>query len=261
MLEDLVETEYFELELPLTAAEVSNIFHYHRGQDKYWKMSNKPLRVLQEGKIVAEYSSWSDIQRHSTVKNVIAKNSSGYPWFPTLLMHRNGLFKLYSKKFEVTEKGTIPVVGFVDTPSAQKETTAVKIGNIGEMAIEKFYGATRSDDWYDSEKDGMIGELTYELKTIQLNQREQGFWIDESQWKKLDGVDLLFFIKVPHKETDLAVAYLCSNHKTCYNHVYNNKGNKLRNYPLTNCLRQFIMDPEQSKKIYDNSKDISTWRK
>jgi hypothetical protein len=264
MLQDLIETQYFELELPLAAGEVSNIFHYHRDQEKYWKMSNKPLRVSQSGNVIADFSRWSDIVKNSKVKEVINKNSSNYTWFPTYIMHHRELFKLYDSKFAKTDQGMIPVTILNSTESPVKpvrdETAAISIGEIGEQAVASHFNAQRSEDWYDSEKDGMVGDLTYEVKTFQLNNKYQGFLVEPSQWQKLDGVDMIFFVRVPDKENDLSQAYLVINHKTGYHHEYV-KDKKLRCYPLTNCLKQFTMDPEQSKTIFEMSKKISTWRK
>lgn len=268
MLETLIETQYFELELPLEAGEVSNIFHYHRDQEKYWKMSNKPLRALREGKIVADFSKWSDIAKDSKVKYVIDKNSDKYTWFPTFIMSKKNLFKLYDARFAKTDQGMIAVVKINEEPSAiqivtpetRDDTAAVSMGEIGEEAVATHFNAQRSEDWYDSEKDGMIGDLTYEVKTFQSNKRYKGFLVEQSQWQKLDGVDMLFFVRVPDKEEDLAKAYLMINHKTCYHHEYV-KDTKLRCYPLTNCLYQFTINKDKSSKILALSKEISTRRK
>jgi hypothetical protein len=269
MLQDLIETQYFELELPLAAGEVSNIFHYHRDQEKYWKMSNKPLRALREGKIVADFSKWSDIVKDSKVKYVIDKNSDKYTWFPTFIMHKKNLFKLYDSRFAKTDQGMIAVVQINEKPSTihpivivetLDDTEAVSIGKIGEEAVATHFNVDRSEDWYDSEKDGMIGELTYEVKTFQLNHRYEGFLVQQSQWQKLDGVDMLLFVRVPDKENDLAKAYLVINHKTCYHHEYV-KDKRLRCYPLTNCLYQFTIDKDKSANMLEMSKKISTWRK
>jgi hypothetical protein len=255
MLEDLIETQYFQLELPLSAGEVSNVFHYHRDQEKYWKMSNKPLRVYQKEKIVAEFSPWSDIVKDGTVKGVINKNSDGYAWFPTFLMHKRGLFKLYDSKFAYTDRGTIPTVGLEKEP----ENKAVTIGDIGEQEIAKYYNGQRGE-WFDPKKDGIISELTYEVKTFQLNRKHQGFLVEQSQWGKLDGVDMLFFVQVPDRDEDQARAFLAINHKMGYHYVYENN-QKLRCYPLTNCLFQFIIDKDKSKIMLEKSKQISKWRK
>ena len=41
------------------------------------------------------------------------------------------------------------------------ETSTVKVGDIGEQLVEEFFPkAERTDDWFDSEKDGTIKEKT-----------------------------------------------------------------------------------------------------
>lgn len=255
MLQDLIETQYFELELPLAAGEVSNIFHYHREDVKIWRMSNKPLRVFQKDKLVAEFARWSDIVKDGAVKGVIDKNSEGYPWFPTFLMHKRGLFKLYDRKFQVTHQGKIPVEGFEEK---KEETSAVTIGDLGEQEIAKYYNGQRGA-WFDPEKDGIISELTYEVKTFQLNHKHEGFLVEQSQWRKLDGVDMLFFVEVPAEDGDQARAFLAINHKMGYHYVRENN-QKLRCYPLTNCLFQFKINQDVSKIMLEKSKEISKYR-
>lgn len=261
------ETSYFGLDLPASAGEVSNIFNYHRDKVSHWKMSNKPLRVYREGKVVAEFSRWPDIVKDGKVKNVIDKNSTGYTWFPTFLMHKKRLFTLYDSRFSKTEQGSIPVTEFFDiadytyTEKSEEKDYRKLIGEIGEITVADHFKAVRSEDWYDAEKDGVInGAMTYEVKTFQLNHKFKGFLVEESQWAKLDGVDMLFFVRVPDKEGDLARAYLVINHKTCYHHVYIDD-KKLRCYPLTNCLHQFNIDKEKSSSMLEMSKEISKWRK
>lgn len=111
MFKAVTETQYFELEIPLEAGEISNIFYYHTiDQEKFWKMSDKPLRVFRDGEIVADFSKWSDIVNNTITKNVIDKNRDSYTWFPTFIMYKNNLFRLYNKRFAQTHQGIIAVV-------------------------------------------------------------------------------------------------------------------------------------------------------
>jgi len=78
------------------------------------------------------------------------------------------------------------------------ETSTLKVGDIGEQLVaEHFKHAERTDDWFDSEKDGTLKDKTYEVKTFRLNNNDQGFWVDSSQFRKLDNVDILYFAYEP----------------------------------------------------------------
>jgi len=139
--------------------------------------------------------------------------------------------------------------------------SAFTIGDIGEQLINEFYNrAVRTDDWYDNKKDGKINNLTYEVKTFRLNFKTQGFWVDQSQFKKLDGVDLLFFVKVPEKIEDGLVLYLATNHHTRYE-SFSHKGKNMRSYPLTFCLELGRIDDNRVKIVYDNSISISQYKR
>lgn len=139
------------------------------------------------------------------------------------------------------------------------------IGNIGEMAIERLLEAQRSEDWYDSEKDGLIGDKNYEVKTIRLNDMTNGFWIGENHsktmWKKVDGVKMLFFVKIPETEDELASVYLCLDHKNCWVKARTNSGEGVRSYPISECLRLFSLGKRESRILHEHSKKISTYRR
>ena len=125
-------------------------------------------------------------------------------------------------------------------------------GDIGESIIaEHFEDAKRSEDWYDSEKDGTRGENKYEVKTVRLNNWSQGFWVKQSQWPKLDGVDQLFILKVPEKIEEGIQVYLCLNHKTCYESVPGRSD--MRSYPIKNCKLLFTIYDERVNIVYENS--------
>jgi hypothetical protein len=92
-------------------------------------------------------------------------------------------------------------------------TVTIDTGELGEQIVEEhFKHAERSDDWYDSEKDGTIKDKTYEVKTFRLNNRDQGFWVESSQFRKLDNVDILYFVKIPESLEEGATIYECLNH-------------------------------------------------
>lgn len=121
-----------------------------------------------------------------------------------------------------------------------------ELGELGESIIKQFFPlAERSEDWFDNEKDGNIGDLRYEVKTAQLNVRDQGFWMSQNKtntlWDKLDGVDLLFWVRVPgwrdRVPIDELEVYMSVDHRKSWKYSFRNDGVKVRNYPLTKCLK------------------------
>jgi hypothetical protein len=131
------------------------------------------------------------------------------------------------------------------------------MGDIGEEAVARFTRGTLSEDKFDSEKDGLInGHITFEVKTMRLINFKQAFWIEPSQYQKLDNVDLLYFVRVPEKNDELAQAYLYYN-TSAFNNIIH-KGSRLREYPLTNCLFQFRLNSDDSALLLEYSKKIST---
>ena len=138
------------------------------------------------------------------------------------------------------------------------------IGDIGEKAVERLLKTQRAEDWYDSEKDGTIGGKTYEVKTIRINNKTKGFWIGENysktMWKKVDGVKMLFFVKIPDTEDELASVYLCLDHKNCWVKAYKNSGEGVRSYPISECLRLFSLGKRESRTLLEHSNKISTYR-
>lgn len=136
----------------------------------------------------------------------------------------------------------------------------VNIGEIGEQIINEYFkDSKRTDNWYDSEKDGTIGDELYEVKTIRLNHKYFGFLIDQSQYKKVDNVHHLFFVKVPEKISDGIQVYVCENHKNeyQYHHVMTSKGQLLRCYPIRNCKLLFTINDARVKIVYNNSIKLS----
>jgi hypothetical protein len=132
------------------------------------------------------------------------------------------------------------------------------VGKIGEQAVLEFFeDAVRTDDWYDSEKDGTINGMTYEVKTSRLNLSTKSFWIDKKQWHKCDNVDLLFFVKIPEKECDGIILYLSVNHKEKKALTYVSDGRVCRKYPLTECLPLYIIKDSRVNAILEHSKLIS----
>lgn len=131
-------------------------------------------------------------------------------------------------------------------------------GEIGEsIVLEFFRDAVRTSDWYDDKKDGMINGMTYEVKTMRLNHSSQSFWIDSKQWPKCDGVDLLFFVKVPEKEEDGIVLYLSINHKNKKSIAYPTDGRICRKYPLTECIPLCTIRDSRAQELLEHSKALS----
>lgn len=141
---------------------------------------------------------------------------------------------------------------------SMQDNSAAKIGAIGEdLVVEFFDRATKSKDWYDSKKDGKMDGLTYEVKTHRLNYKWKGFWILENQFKKLDNVDILFFVQVPESEEDALILWLCTNHKVSFEQ-FNFKGKTMRNYPLSKCLYLGKTKDERANQVLEYSQQIST---
>jgi hypothetical protein len=136
------------------------------------------------------------------------------------------------------------------------------IGEIGEVAVQKYFDTIRSENWYDPVKDGMMGDQTYEVKTFRLNYKTKSFWLGQnrskSMWDKVQNVDKLFFIKVPESETELATLYFCKDHKTCWFNTQRNDGTPIRAYPLSGCEEICKLDLNQSKELLNYSKELST---
>jgi len=131
-------------------------------------------------------------------------------------------------------------------------------GEIGEQIVLDFFGnAVRTHDWYDDKKDGTINSLTYEVKTMRLNHVSQSFWLDKKQWPKCDGVDLLFFVKIPEKEDDGIVLYLSINHKAPKSLAYPSDGRVCRKYPLTECITLVTITDGRVQQLLEYSKSIS----
>jgi len=138
------------------------------------------------------------------------------------------------------------------------------IGVIGEIIVDHFLEeASRTDDWFDQDKDGTIGNKTYEVKTFRLNHKTQGFWVDESQWRKVDSVDKLFFVRVPESKTEAAKLYLCEKHTDplVYETMKTNNGNLVRSYHLKHCREIAVIPEDVSNILYDKSIEISKWRR
>lgn len=131
-------------------------------------------------------------------------------------------------------------------------------GEIGESIVLEFFGdAVRSRDWYDDKKDGTINHLTYEVKTMRLNHVTQSFWLDAKQWPKCDGVDLLFFVRVPESETEGIRLYLSINHKDKKSMAYPSDGRVCRKYPLTECLLLCTINDNRVQELLEHSKALS----
>ena len=137
------------------------------------------------------------------------------------------------------------------------ETFTVKAGDLGEQLIaEHFKDAERTEDWFDSKKDGMRKDKSYEVKTLRLNDRDQGFWIDKSQFAKLDNVDILYFIKIPESKEEGATIYECID-KSKYKKIKGIHITKMRLYHIDNCKFIANVNDERTNTIMNASKKIS----
>lgn len=136
-----------------------------------------------------------------------------------------------------------------------------EMGNMGEQIVtELFPLAKRSEDWYDRQKDGTIGSVTYEVKTQTLIQKDQSFWIESNQWNKLDNADVVFFVQVPWEKTDPINVYIATHHTKNYDIIYH-KGEKKRAYMLTKCLLVGTINDSRTQKLWEYSLQISPYKR
>jgi hypothetical protein len=134
------------------------------------------------------------------------------------------------------------------------------IGKLGEDIVkESLKFAVQTDDWYDSQKDGTIGKIKYEVKTQRKNIKHNGFWIHSGQWQKCDSVDALFFVQVPENENDPINLYLMTNHKENYE-IINWNGKKVRNYLFTKCMKLDTITDARADQMFEHSDATRTWR-
>ena len=138
-----------------------------------------------------------------------------------------------------------------------RPTPAEVVGDIGEVIVQEFFNSTRSVYKYDADKDGYINEMKYAVKTFRLNKSTRGFWLSDNKtkimWKNIDEKPLLFFIRVPETEEDLAELYLAIDHRKSFKMVSTNAGILCRDYPLTSCLKLYNIDKDRSLQLYQNS--------
>lgn len=271
--------DFYILKVKDDLKQITNAFYHRPKEWDEWKKSKKPLRIVNDAGVVCDMPSLDELMKNSWIATTIKEYlSQRWGWLPIWKIYQSfSTFRLYwsgpNQNYSNTKQGWIKTQDQVDQnekpklPSFawtkddldyQQNLLKVKTGDIGEIAIQRHFKAMRSDDWYDSEKDGVLPSgQTYEVKTFRLNFSTLGFWVDESQWQKLDDVDVLFFVRVPEKEDELARAYVCLDKNTCYTREQTNSGQKVRNYPLTNCLEQFSLYEEESKTIFENSKKLA----
>ena len=135
------------------------------------------------------------------------------------------------------------------------------IGKVGEDIVnEAIIFTEKTPDWFDAKKDGRIGYLTYEVKTLRINHRDQGFWMPENQWKKLDGVDLFFIVKVPEEVEEGLRLYQMVNHHKNYTIVHHGS-KRFRNYLFTKCMPYDIITDDRVKSVMEASQSLQTWKK
>lgn len=139
------------------------------------------------------------------------------------------------------------------------------MGDIGERAVARKYNATRAEDWYDPTKDGEIGELKYEVKTMRLNYSTMTFWVGQNktktQWKKINDCDALFFVRIPEKKTERAGMYLCIDHKNSWVKAYRNDGVAVKAFPLKKCIKIADLTEEESLTLFNHSCTISEYKR
>lgn len=265
-----------ELQLPRNLTEITNIFYHYPDKAKAWKQNGEKLVIKDGNELVAVFEPYDVVMTNDFVRRQNTKYEN--LWLPTWALYKSGTLKLYDKRFQHTEKGTIPLAkdgigiklvkstpislvleqdDMVIEPDDAEIDYKKLMGDIGEKAVARFTGGILSENTFDHEKDGLINDhITFEVKTQRLIFKNKTFWIEQSQWNKLDSVDLLYFVKVPEQPEERAIAYLY--YDTSVYNVIKYKGEMMREYPLTNCLFQCILEPEESSLLLEYSKKIST---
>ena len=144
----------------------------------------------------------------------------------------------------------------------------VTLGAMGEKIIaDIIHGAKKTDDWFDSTKDGTITEMVdgkkvekiYEVKTMRLNFKHQGLFIDKTQFKKIDGVDYNFWVRIPEKPEDKIRVYEYYADK--FSDLKMN-GTSGRLYGINQMdYVQTIDNPELTNAMLDLSKSLSVHKR
>lgn len=136
------------------------------------------------------------------------------------------------------------------------------MGELGEKIVEEYISnAVRTDNWFDSTKDGTIDGERYEVKTFRLNKVHQGFLVDPSQYRKIDNVQHLFFVRIPEKNSDGIQVYRCENHIKAHRPMHINSGLSLRCYPITACKLLFTINDERCNILLNDSIAVSMHRR
>lgn len=131
------------------------------------------------------------------------------------------------------------------------------LGGIGEKIVarllSKSYTVEMSFDKYDSIKDMTASGKTVEVKTLMYNFSTKALWLDESQWRKCDAVDMLFMVKVPLYQSSLIEIYECVDRKK-YGTATGAKNKICRVYRLTDLkLYSTISCMELAQRMYELS--------
>lgn len=137
--------------------------------------------------------------------------------------------------------------------SSEKINWRVAIGKSGEALIKSLLKREKkvveSTHWFDPEKDGIVDEKTFEVKTLMENYAYNGFILGSSQWKKCEQVDRLFFLRIPEPNAPIRV-YECPKNYRNPPRIFMN-GDNCRVFKLT------------SLELYDTVHDESLgayWR-
>jgi len=138
----------------------------------------------------------------------------------------------------------------------------LRIGKIGEDIVSShFKYAQQTEDWFDSEKDGTVDSIKYEVKTMVKNQKYNGFWIEQKQFHKVDHSDALFFVQIPSEEDDPALLLLMTNHRDPANYEeFVHKGVKKRNYLFTKCMKLDIISDSRATELHELSAPLRTYK-
>ena len=144
--------------------------------------------------------------------------------------------------------------------------TTVAMGDIGESFVKEFHGPQfkLSEDRFDRVKDGVLGSLTAEVKTMTMIEKKSEYWLEVNQYDKVSSVDLLFIVDIPMWTETGCQIYLCPNNSQLRIENRVKKGNvckmiiipREKLYPLT-----LIKNDSRVDQLVEMSDSQSSYRR
>ena len=139
------------------------------------------------------------------------------------------------------------------------------IGDIGEAFVQEFHGQKfiLSEDKFDRVKDGVLGSMTAEIKTMTKIRKGNEYWLELDQYDKVASVDLLFIVDIPLHASEGCKIYLCPNNMNLQigNRVKNGKVCKMIIIPEEKLyLLTTIKNDDRVDQLVEMSDSLSPFR-